>query len=256
MRRLILAVMLIISPGHALRAEGLFQELPEPGKWCRYDTVVLANYEGTPSPVSEQSGELTVSALDVVEHNGRAYQWIEIEFASEVLTRDAGKAPIARTIYKFLVQRDQLQSGANPLAHVARAWNRESDGELQQVDVANFSSAEAGALVARLVLGEPLENRTQVGIPKRLTLGEEELVSEEGISGKMPSKKVGGGLKMGGQITLWPHESAGFGVLAAEHLYDVEITEEQNGVFTLTIAVQLELAEAGDGAVSKLPEQR
>ena len=252
----IAAVTLMSSTG-GLRAESLFQRLPEPGAWCRYDMIMLSQPKELPMALPEQTGRLTVSALDVVEHEGQPHQWIEIEFVIDVPDGTGNAETLSQTlIYKFLVQRDQLEEDGEPLEQIARGWKQMMEAEPVEADVANFGPAEPDALIVRFVFGDPLEDRSPVTIPKRLSLDEEELVSEQGFSGRMPATEVADGLEMEGEITMWTHDSAAFGVLAADFVYDAKISTTPEQTLEMQMAVQLELAETGDGAESKLPDQR
>ncbi len=93
-----IAIVACLSLANVARGESLFQRLPEPGQWCRYRTVQFSVVEGSAFSSPEQRGQLTVSALEIVEHNGVAHQWIEITNSIEVATADADEPDVVETM--------------------------------------------------------------------------------------------------------------------------------------------------------------
>ena len=258
--RMTIVVAACVSLSNVACAESLFQKLPEPGQWCRYQTILFAIREGSAVSMPEQRGELTVSALDVVEHDGVPHQWIEITNAIEVTAADAEDPGAVSTsvretmTYKCLIQRDQLQAGGDPLAHIARGWLKRPGTEATESNVESFTGVGQEALILMFVMTGPLTNPTDVTVPNSASIGDDEFETSEGVAGALESVEIAEGMEISGDFSYWTHDSAGFGVPASEFLLSVKQTISPNSILNMQIAVQLEISNQGDGAVSKLPD--
>lgn len=250
-RFLIGAILCLYSPA---RGESLFQRLPEPGRWCRYQTTLLPIREDSPVSRPEQNGQVTVSALNVVEHEGVPHQWIEITNALEAPTTDGDEPDVVETMtYKCLIRRDQLQAGGDPLSHIARGRLQLRDSKPREADVESFTGEGQEDLVVMFVMTKPLVDRTPVTVPNSLPIDGEVLETSEGFTGRLEPVEFADGLTIEGEFSYWTDDSAGFGVLASEFLLNTRRSLDPNTTLDMQIAVQLDLEEQGDGAVSKLP---
>jgi hypothetical protein len=237
------------------RAESLFQRLPEPGSWCSYHTTMLPIVEDSPVSRPEQNGQLAISALDIVDHNGVPHQWIEITNAIEVPTADADEPDVVETMtYKCLVRRDQLQAGGDPLASIARGWLKIRDSQPRESDVESFTGEGQEALVLMFVMTRPLVDRMPVTVPNSVRVDGEDFETSEGFTGSLEPIQFADDLTIDGEFSYWTHDSAGFGVLASEFLLNTRRSLGPNTTLKMQIAVQLDLEAQGDGAVSKLPD--
>jgi hypothetical protein len=217
---------------------------------------MLISLEGITTAQPEQTGKFTVRALEVVEHEGRPHQWVELEMAIDPPVLNGVQVEGQTVLYKFLVQRDQLAANGDPAAHIAKAWKKLGTAKSAAADWRNFGPEEPGVLMLRMAFGGPLTGAKPVATSKSLKLGEKECSSDKGTTGKLAPFKASDGIEFSGELSFWHDDITAFGVLAAEYLFQVRPLNEKVGLPPGEFAIQLDCQESGRGAVSKLPEQK
>lgn len=237
-------------------ADGLIRRLPEPGEWCRYGSVLLVSFEGIETAQPEQTGTYTIRALDIVEHEGRPHQWIELEMMINPPVVNGQTLEGEAVVYKYLVQRDQLTPEGDPARHIVKAWKKLGDAKPAAADWKNAGPEEPGALLLRMGFGGALTEAKPATTRKTLKVGENEKSSDKGTTGKLAPFKAADGIEFSGELSFWQDEKTPFGVLAAEYLFQVRPLDEKVPLPAGEFAVQLDWQESGKGAVSKLPEQK
>lgn len=248
--------LVLAGSAELAHADGLFRRVPEPGEWCRYGAVLLVSFEGIETAQPEQTGTFTIRALDVVEHAGRPHQWVELELMINPPVVNGQTLEGETVVYKYLVQRDQLTAEGDPAAHIVKAWKRLREAKPAAADWKNAGPEEPGALLLRMGFGGALAETKPVATPKTLKVGEKEISTDKGTTGKLAAFKASDGIEFSGELSFWRDARTAFGVLAAEYLFQVRPLDEKVPLPAGEFAIQLDWQESGKGAVSKLPEQK
>jgi hypothetical protein len=253
---MVACTLVLAGSAELAQAEGLFRRIPEPGEWCRYGTVLLVSLEGFDTAQPELTGTFAIRALDVIEHEGQPHQWVELEMVVNPPVVNGETVEGDTIIYKYLVRRDQLTAEGDPAGHIVRAWKKVREAKPSVADWKNAGPDEPGALLLRMAFGGSLAEAKPVTSRKSLTVGEREISSDKGTTGKLTPFKAPDGVEFSGELSFWQDEKTAFGVLAAEYLFQVRPLNEKVPLPPGEFAIQLDWQESGQGAVSKLPEQK
>lgn len=142
-RTLYFSLIMTLSCGLDLSADGLLMALPEDGTQVSYSVKVTAD---NPPPAGYQMS-LTISSVGKAMHEGEPCRWIEIGFLSQVgeMRRDR--------FYKLLIPEAHLKAGSTPIEHVVKAYLNRGDGEA--VEDKDFASPARGPLP--VLLAGPLK---------------------------------------------------------------------------------------------------
>jgi hypothetical protein len=231
--RLLTTILFCICLPTASRGDGLLYRLPADGTSARFELTFDADLDGT---TIRGTGFLEMSSVGQTAESGRMCRWIELKF----LFQTEGRRGTYLT--KLLIPEDRLKKGEAPLDHVVRAWIKHDDGDTVPLD--DPQGHQAGLL--SVFLGGPLENVAPLA-PQNIEtkLGPFEAGgltgTQEFDDGKLTTR-------IAHKLRL--HDTAPFGVIAADLQFEVRREGEEQGIGRL----HLKLVETGTNAASALPK--
>ena len=244
--RVAASLLVVLTLGGTLRAEGLLYQLPEDGSWAKFDLVGKAvEPDGKETSLS---GTLTLSSVGTVDVEGQKCRWIEL--AVEASRNDQ----MFTDVEKLLIPEKYLVKGEDPLSHVLKAWHKHSmiaGGAPQELQDVQNPDSPAGKQMRgtklRPFLHGPFEMHRL--LPKALV--ESKLGSRECL-GVSAEEKIEGGVTANSKYVIRLHKDAPFGVVT----WDAEMNLERDGMALAKMTTTATLSDFGKDAKSVIPEAR
>ncbi|QDU41885.1 hypothetical protein Mal52_03400 [Symmachiella dynata] len=114
------------------QAEGLIHQLPKDGAWVRYD--VSGEAKGPDGAVKATlKGTLTISSVGETTVDNEKCRWIELDTQIDFKT-NGGREGKQSEVLKLLIPEKFLTKNQNPIDQVLKAYKKNSQGTIQQLD--------------------------------------------------------------------------------------------------------------------------
>ena len=224
-----------LALAQAAYADGLVYRLPDDGAQVRYETETTTSIGG--QDVSA-TGTITVSSVGQTTVDNEKCRWIEIK----MITNDDGQERAAIT--KALIPEKHLGKGKSPAEHMIRAWFKEGDGDVQEIN--DLKAPQAIHLLVFLA-----------GPPK--SPAERDKIEIDGKLGKLECAGVAGdhefdlaNVTIGINVENRLHEKAPFGLVNGAWKFEVK----DNGQVANSGTIKLTLVDTSTTALSDLPDRK
>ena len=282
MIRVILTVVVCLSIGTAVQADGIAYRLPPDGTWVVYQIRCTEFPEmvrfrvGNDKKKVEEKIDLDelekklpadwedlflVRSVGRVEKSGEPCRWIELVNNPKEENEDKPKERVV--VLKLLIPEKHFAPGQDPFAHVQKMYmrDRRPDEQFGVVDVrdADRQKYELDRFRSLFPVPPKQAKRTQVAGRKTAlgTVNGYELEFDYGFEGKLHEGKHGRN-SVKGHFKVFVSDDAPFGIAEMHEAGIASIEESADGSGNRTTGGKgwMEVKKSGTGAKSGLPDNQ